>query len=89
MADPDRSEADAEELTAKITSGLTAIVDAYETVLPLVREARERRAYLALGYVSHAAYLGSVRWRGAVPAAHGPSPRRVGRLIERMATSST
>jgi hypothetical protein len=50
-------EKEAEELTKRIDRGLTALADAYDTVMPLIREAYDRGAYEALGYESHKAYL--------------------------------
>jgi transposase len=48
---------EAERLTQRIAVGLTTLADTYESVMPLIREAIERRAYEALGYPSMGAYV--------------------------------
>src|SRR5688500_20318291 len=51
------TEEEAERLTADISHKLGVIADNTEAVMPLIREAIERKAYEALGYPSHGAYV--------------------------------
>jgi hypothetical protein len=51
------TEAEAERLTTRISRKLGVIADNTEAVMPLIREAIERKAYAALGYASHGAYV--------------------------------
>lgn len=51
------SRADAERLTTRIRLRLDAIADNYVAVMPLIREAIERRAWDALGYSGVSAYV--------------------------------
>lgn len=50
-------EREAERLTQRIALKLDAMADTYAGVMPLIREAIERRAYLALGYDGVSAYV--------------------------------
>ena len=51
------TEEEAERLTTDISHKLGIIADNTEAVMPLIREAIERKAYEALGYPSHGAYV--------------------------------
>jgi hypothetical protein len=48
---------DAERITTRIGLKLGIIADDYESVMPLLREAIDRKAYDALGYRSHSDYM--------------------------------
>jgi len=50
------SRADAERLTVRIDLKLGTLADAYESVMPLIRQAIDGRAHEALGYPSIGAY---------------------------------
>src|SRR5215207_4766182 len=47
---------EADHLTKSISWELKAMADNYETVMPLIRQAIDRKAYEALGYTSFGAY---------------------------------
>lgn len=47
----------AERLSERISARLDAIATNYEAMMPLLREAYNRNAFAALGYVSHGAYV--------------------------------
>jgi hypothetical protein len=71
MPDADQSRAaimdtaEAERLTQDIRSQLDSLAETYEAVMPLIREAIDGRAYVALGYPSQTAYV-SDRFGGAL-----------------------
>jgi N6-adenosine-specific RNA methylase IME4 len=50
------TKADAERLTLRISLKLGTLADTYEAVMPLIREAIDRKAHEALGYPSVGAY---------------------------------
>src|SRR5829696_3626197 len=50
------TEAEAEGITLRISRKLGTLADAHESVMPLIREAIERKAYVAVGYPSVSAY---------------------------------
>src|SRR5215212_1999983 len=60
------TEEEAERLTGQIESRLSIIVDTYEEVMQLIREAYDREAYKALRYPSHGAYVQD-RFGGTLP----------------------
>lgn len=51
------TEEEASSITTRISVKLDAIADNYESVMPLIRDAITRQAYVALGYVSPGAYV--------------------------------
>jgi transposase len=51
------AEEEADHITLRISLKLDTLADAHESVMPLIREAIERRAYVALGYPSLSAYV--------------------------------
>lgn len=51
------TEAEAERLTRQISARLVTIAENYEAVMPMIREAIERKAYLALGYKGVSDYI--------------------------------
>lgn len=55
--DTDLTRAEAERLATRIDLRLGVIADNYAAVMPLIREAITRNAYVALGYNSHSSFI--------------------------------
>lgn len=81
------SEQDAERLSDRIALRLDAIADNYSAVVPMIREAVERRAWMALGYRSPGEYA-STRFGGSLARLGAEFRQDVARELAEMGMST-